>query len=104
MKRNTWPMAFSIVLTLGAAAHAQDSDELRAKELHAKIKKQMAEIDEALLSAEKAKPKQTEGAAPAPELDVRLKEAQVQQARVLSDIEELIKLAKAKQDKQKGGC
>lgn len=102
MKRNTWPMAFSIVLAFGAAAPAQDSDELRAKELQAKIKKQMAAIDAALLSAEKAKPETAAGAPPTPDLEVRLKEAQVQQARVLFDIEELIKLAKEKQSK--GGC
>jgi hypothetical protein len=92
----------SIVIAFaGANALAQDGDELRAKELQAKIKRQMSEIDELLLNAEKA------DAATAKEkidavrksIDELLKDVNGKQAEVVSDIEELVRMAKAKQSK-----
>jgi hypothetical protein len=89
---------------LAGAASAQDGDELRAKELQAKIKKQMAEIDEILLSAEKSSPKAAAEKMEAVKrsLDELLKDAQTKQAEVVSDIEELVRMAKLKQSNQGG--
>lgn len=100
-------VGFAILLMSVCAssfASAQDGDELRAKELQAKIKKQMSEIDELLLSAEKSSPKAAaeKMAEVKRNLEDLLKDAQTKQAEVVSDIEELVRMAKMKQSK-KGG-
>lgn len=103
MKRLTTTLCLALALCGGV--FAQDGDEMRAKELQAKIKKQMSEIDEILLNAEKSSPKDAAAkmADVKKSLDEMLKDAQTKQSQVVSDIEELVRMAKMKQSQSGQG-
>lgn len=103
MKRLTTTLCLALALCGGA--FAQDGDEMRAKELQAKIKKQMTEIDLILLSAEKSSPKDAADkmADVKKSLEEMLKDAQTKQSQVVSDIEELVRMAKLKQSQSGQG-
>lgn len=99
-------LALVLACVLGSSvAQAQSADEIRAKELQAKIKKDMAEIDALLLNAEKASPAATKEKLEEVKknLDEMLKNVQSKQGQVMSDIEELIKLAKSRKNNGKSG-
>ena len=95
--RTTWIAA---LLLIPVSAFAQSEDEMRAKELIAKIQKEMSEIDKLLLEADSA------GAAGesaekleevAKSIEELLRSVQDNQASVVRDIEELVKLTKYQQ-------
>ncbi len=80
-------------------AVAQDggqADEIKAKELQAKIRKEMGEIDELLLQAAKDAPKDAAARIEQvkADLDKLLKDIQSKQSQAVTDIEELVRMAK----------
>lgn len=90
-------LAFAGALAASASAQSPLSeDELKAKELIAKIKKDMTEIDQLLLSVDEKSPAETRErmAAVAKNLDELLKQVKDQQGQVVKNIEELAALTK----------
>jgi len=96
-RRNTLFLAAAFVLSGGL--FAQDADQIRAKELKERIKKQLAQIDEMLLAADKTSPEAVRELSEKTQkaLDELLKDVQTQQSAVCNDIEELVRLAKKSQ-------
>lgn len=86
-------------------ARGQSEEEMRAKEIIARIQKEMAEIDRMLQEADAGAPagagaKMEETIAGIEEL---LKQVQDNQASVVRNIEELVKMTKYQQSNQGGG-
>jgi hypothetical protein len=97
-------IACGVALALAAIspAAAQDADEIRARELRARIQKQLGEIDEMLLEADKVKPAEVaaKGEEVKKAIDELLATVQTKQSQVVSDIEEMIRLVKYRQNNQ----
>lgn len=97
-------VAAGLLALCAATARAQSEEELRAKELQERIKKEMAEIDELLLKADKSSPADAKAKIESVKktIDELLKDVQGKQSSVCQNIDELVKLARYKKN-GKGG-
>jgi hypothetical protein len=104
MKRITITLA--LLLAAAPLAAAQDSDEMKAKQLVAQIKKDLARIDELLLAADEqpsgAEAKQAMAEVKA-NLEKLLSSARDAQNQVIDNIEELARLTKYQKSNQSQG-
>lgn len=102
--RNACLLALSLVL-LGGSLRAQSEDDARARELIAKIKKEMSDIDKLLLQADKSAPAEVQQQLEevSKNIEELLQGVQQQQLSVVSNIEELVKLTKYSQSSQGQG-
>ncbi len=90
----------ALLLALGATPlWAQQDDELRQRELIAKIRQEMARIDELLLEVGRAAPAAAREAIAetVSDIDKLLEDVRGRQVKVVESIEELIRLAKVSQ-------
>lgn len=90
---------------LVSTAAAQSDDEMKAKELISRIKKQLSKIDELLLDVEGQSPASARESMQRvqKDLDELLEDVQSKQGSVCNDIEELVRLTKYTQSNQGGG-
>jgi len=98
-------ICLSFLFGCAVPALGQSDDELRARELIARITKEMSRIDELLLEVDEATPKQVQESLNEVQQNIEelLKNVQAQQAGVIENIEELVRLTKYTQSNQGQG-
>ena len=104
MKLRTLTCLLALSL-MGSQALGQSDDELRAKELIARISKEMARIDELLLQVDETSPERVKQSLSDVQenIDKLLKNVQAQQGEVIEGIEELVRLTKYTKSNQGQG-
>lgn len=102
MKRSTTALILSAVLAAPALGQSEHEQELEAKELIARIKTQMKKIDELLLDVDETAPAEAKQSLEEVTTDIEklLKTVTEGQAKVIEDIEQLVRMTKYSQSNQ----